>query len=220
MTTKKKIILSVSIICLLLLVGIVAVVVVFSATKNTTTSNIKVTYTANQISGTATAYYGITGDSSWTSMYVDGDSSKGTILDFSANKGEMTGTLSPATTNNEVSVTAEKPYAVFKYAFTNNSGANKINVSMTESNIGTPTNFEVKYLTGTTDYAIADAYTQLDTNGTTNYSTTEVNVKVGDTVGTQYVYVLVEIIDDTIDAEFSSSFSFVLTKGSAVQIGG
>ncbi len=216
MATKKKIIMSVSAICLLVVAGVLAVAIVFAAINNTTNSNIKVTYTANQISGTATAFYGVSGDASWSNMYVDGNSEKATSVDFSAEKGEVTTTLSPATTNNEVTVTATKTYAVFKYVFTNSSTANKIDVNLTDNKVQTPTNFTVKYLATGQDYGISDAYTQLKSSGTEAYSETQVPAKVDTTVGIQYIYVLVELVDDTIDAEFTAEFSWVLTKGEAI----
>ncbi len=212
MTTKKRITLTVSAMCLLLVFGIVSIFAVFSATKNTTNSNVTVTYTANQISGTVSAYHAIESDTSWTAMTVDGTEGAATSINFGENKGVVTATLAPTAA---VEVTATKTYAVFKYVFTNDSTANKINLTLN----GTPaiTNFTVKYVTDSTDRTFADAYTALTATGAADsFTATEIAAKSGDVVGTTYVYVLVELQSDLIDASFTSNFSWVLTKGAAV----
>ncbi len=211
MTTKKRITLTVSAICLLLVFGIVSIFAVFSATKNTTTSNVTVTYTATEISGTVSASYAIKSDSSWTAMT---DANGKTEIDFSQNKGqEMTTTLAPS---GNITVTAVNTYAIFKYKFTNNSTANQINLAL-GSGVGTPTNFAVKYYTSATeDLTVGNAYNALKgENVSDSFTSMTVGTKSGSSVGTVYVYVLVELQNDLIDASFTGNYVWSLTKGAA-----
>lgn len=199
MSTKKKIIISISAISVVAILAIIAVVAVFAATSANVTSNIRVSYEAKEVSATVSANYHVANGTK-TAMTVDGQASSNNSITFTGreNDGAATGSLIP---QEDIKITKANNYVVFEYKFVNLSADYGMKVVL--SSQPTATNVNVKYATSTETTGITD-YSNI-----TEGSLGEIVVAEGSAT---YIYILVEIDNYASDSSYNGGFSWALTQ--------
>lgn len=191
MTSKKKLVISLSIAAAVLVCAIVALVAVFAASTQTVQTAFKVTFTATDVDATvvATQRFGTTGD--YTAL--------GTAT-FNASDAGKTESLSPAnlTLNND----DKKSYSI-KYEFTNRS-ENDLVVTLSNS-----------LYTGDSDNGFKITFADGEGAAVTASSLSTDGITV--TKGAAKVIVLTVAIPDDVNsnAELNISLSFTLTNSAA-----
>lgn len=194
MNSKKKLIVALSTLCCVLVAAVVTVVVVLAATTQTLTSNIKVTYTTDQVAGTVKATYATEGNVQTGELHAEYEFT-GADTDFA-----------PEVTK-EIVLNADERFVVFTYEFTNAGDMDyTAAVDYTDNNdssLGFAADENVKMVISTTelaDYAaIKAASTSAD--GVDVPANTSTPVKC---------YIYVAIVDVAQDAEFSGTFAWTL----------
>ena len=117
MKAKVKMGIIISVLCLIALISIIAIVAIFAANSQTFSSNISVTYTSEEISGTATAkYYVGSEDATGTEMHEGGTAEGKASIEFNAGEENKNTSLSPVDKNIKLSSTNN--FIVFEYYFT------------------------------------------------------------------------------------------------------
>lgn len=208
MSSKKKLIVSLSAVCLVAVIAVVAVVAVLAAGQQSITSNVNVTYRATGIAAKASAnYYNVATNatelgaaSAFTA--AGGAGVENGVITFSPT-GTTTGTLSPA---GEITLSAAKPVVIFEFKFENLSQSRDIALGLTLP--ATQTNVTVSYyvaeeaITNPADVEFASAET---------ITVTDLAKKAdADTASYKYVYVKAQVADLTTDADFDGDFAWTL----------
>lgn len=193
MSTKKKLIISLSALCLVLIVAVVAIVAVYAAGTQTVTSNIKVTYTAMEVDGTVSATYTLKNGTA-TNMTTNGASDGDTTITFAAADGKTTKSLTP---QGDIELSSTADYVIFQYTFTN-SGSRAYTAVLTYTDDGNDdTNATIVYASDNTE------------STTWAESPSTLTVASGSN-GTSY-YAKVSIDNLALDASFSGYFTWTLT---------
>ena len=188
MSTKKKLIVSISSLCVVVVLAIITLVAVFAAGNQRFESQVSVTYKATNVSATISGDYLRKDDSRYTSM--------GAPIEFLPTT--ETGTRSMGL--NGLELNEVKNYAILRYTFTNNSSSVRINVE-SRSSVTSSTNTAVTYAVSTTEITNFDTITKATLDDfTITYS------------GTTYVYIKIKIADLSNDSSFNGSFGFDLSK--------
>lgn len=215
MEAKKKLIVALTSVCAVLFAGIVAMGIVWAATSQTITSNIKVTYTATEISGSMSANVYFNSDTA-----VPMKNGEATAVTFDGATQTTSGTLTP---QSDVVLLNEngKTFAIFEYIIRNASTTSAMSAVLSYTDDTTSPNAAdgnvVVYA-----YSSASAVATPHTNVATLYGTSNgnaLNVISGQFISeqiaansTKYFYIVVAINDTASDAEFSGTFSWLLTK--------
>ena len=195
MTKSKKLIISLSIILAVVVIVLVTVVSVWAATSQTVTNQLTVRYTATNVSATMQADYRLAGSSTWQNM--------GSVS-FSPTESSSSKSL----TAKEIELTDSATYVFFRYTFTNN-GSNDIKISSNET--PAQTNMEIEYYIKSTD-------TTEDLDPTSMLiRPSSIVLSSGET---QYVFVLVNVMDRSKDASFSGTFAWNLEHAPQQHDGG
>ena len=204
---RNKLIYAIVMVCSVAVMLVSGAILAFSATRQNVTSNLTVTYVANNVNFTASSFYQVSGESATTNLVNVADSNN-TTLTFIASDTSGTKDLS---TPEPVTLTANNTYVLFTYTFTNtaSSGAYDMSVSLADNSV--KSHVVTKYLAGTTMYynnadsdadKIADLAAQkLLVTGAT--APTNVVISAG---ATKYFYVLVELEDPDLTASLYQQF--------------
>lgn len=226
MEGKKKLIIALTSICGVLFATIIAMGIVWAATSQTITSVIRVTYTAVDVSGSMSAnvYFG-----SNTATAMNGGTN-GTIT-FDANTTSTTGTLTPAA-DTTLTNTAGQTFVIYEYIISNSSTLNAMNAVLTYADDSTSPNAadaNIKVYAYTSSSAVTNPHTNVatlygaadETVGREGMTVNQLSSTTGQFIsttiaaeGTTYCYVVVALSNANLNAEFSGTFSWVLTKSS------
>ena len=186
-------------------ITLIAIVAVMAARTQNVVSNINVSYYANNVAATVSATYQQSGDNSATTM-VNGNSDN---IRFYATQATTSGNLTTPNNQNLV-LTAQDPYVLFTYAFTNNATRDTANniqgydVRITLTDTSTKNNITAKYRTDTT----APSGTLSSKYETMSHASTSLpNAVYVGAQRTVYFYVLLEITDVDYDASYASTTS-------------
>lgn len=208
MNSKKKLIVALSTLCCVLVAAVVTVVVVLAATTQTLTSNIKVTYQATEIAGTAAASYKTEGNQTGTLH--------STVTFTGADEDKKDVNVEPT-----ITLTSSDRWVKFTYEF-HNDGDKAFTAEVTYTDDATASGATasdlvdknyVMYMT-TTELSeegsdLANVYAQIKANAASSESNVSVpeNTADGETVK---FYIYVAIDDVAKDAEFSGAFNWTL----------
>lgn len=113
MSSRKKLVISLSVVACVIVAAVIAVVAVLAATQQAITSNIKVTYTAMDVDATVTAKATIGGVD--TAFYTADDKTS-LVLEASEEDPAVAKTLAP---KDELELTRANQQVTFTYTFTN-----------------------------------------------------------------------------------------------------
>ncbi len=181
-----------------------------SATSQTVRGTLNVTYIADNVSFTASAFYQLQDTGAKVDL-VDTSNNNATSVTFTPASNTSVKTLS-ATSN--INLTVNKQYVLFTYAFTNNASAGGycIKVSLTDGTTST-SNVTVKYLASPTKYCAGSTPTVSELNefkSSVNSSSAPTNVYIS-AQQTKYFYVLVEITNAYLNSNYNSDTTNGLT---------
>lgn len=196
MSSKKKLIISLSAVAAVVLVAVIAVVAVLAATAQSVTSSITIRYVAaDAISGTASAKFYVGNAETGVDM-VNTANENAKILYFYANDGEGNNqVLVPPTSGDDNAIemtSAEYAYVIFEYNFTNN-GENDYTAKVTvQEQTGDSGKYQVSY---SSDKATWNKTAE----------TVTVDAISGNTAGTATYYIKVELPI----ADRGASYNFV-----------
>jgi len=221
MEKKKKIIVALSSLCAVLVAAIVTMGIVWAATSQTITSQIKVTYTAQEISGSLSAKVYFNSDTG-VAMTADGTAQGATTVTFDGSTATTSGTLTPQGDTVLLNENGKR-FVIYEYVITNASTSTAMSAVLTYADDSSGSNAEdanIKVYAYANTTAVSNPHTSAETirgasgaNLVANHSSL-----ISDTVsasGTKYFYILVEINDLASDAEFSGTFSWALTKANS-----
>ena len=174
---------------------------VIAASNQTVTSNLSVSYYANNVAATVTGSYQKAGDANPTTMTSGGNNS----INFYATEARTSRSF------NSISVTvdAQNPYVLFIYSFSNNATRDLVNnvqgydVRVSLANNATISGFTTYYYT--TASAPTGTLTQKYTTVKTNGSTSLPSYQYASAQNTIYYMMLVEITNVDYDASFADS---------------
>lgn len=199
MKTKSKIALSLIVVIILTVLATVALVAVFAATRQEITSTIRVRYTAQEVSGEATARWKV-GNEDWQPMTVGGEADGDTSLTFGLAANENA-SLSP--TDKDIHLSVENNYIVFEYKFTN-TGDNDFAIDLFYTDDETKdANISVFCLNS--DDEISSDYKDNIKTAYGDWTTTKITGG-----GEKYVYILASILNIGKNAGYSGTFQFNL----------
>ncbi len=246
-TNKKKLVIALALLALIVVASVITtVVLVLAAGQQGVNSNVNVTYTVTDVSATVSAKYGRVGAENLTEMTIGGaalaqDKSNAT---YTFLPQEAPNTSSPlalqpqnvkATDNPDfpypdgvIALESGKPYAIFEYAFTNNSDEKAFSIVLTytddfdaDSKNTKDTNVLIGYTFSetaldATDYNAATQNADGDAIVVDSNELTPLVSKTATTADitcaeTMYVYVFVMVDDLNAGAGFSGTFAFSLT---------
>lgn len=181
-----------------------------SATSQTVRGTLNVTYVADNVSFTASAFYQLQDTGAKVDL-VDTSNNNATSVTFTPASNTSVKTLS-ATSN--INLTVNKQYVLFTYAFTNNASAGGycIKVSLTDGTTST-SNVTVRYLASPTKYCTNATPTSAELTSfksSVNSSSAPTNVYIG-AQQTKYFYVLVEIDNAYLNSNYNSDTTNGLT---------
>jgi len=202
MTSKKKLVISLSVAAAVLVAAIIAIVAVFAAASQTLTSSIKVTYTAGKnVAGTASASYKLSGEGATSvDMDTNGSTENGDkVITFNAIGEKQTQSL---LTQGDISLDSDNVYVEFTYVFTN-TGAydytaqiSLLDKDATPASEAKVENLKVEYQAGV--------------DGTYLENANALTVEAGDEEATFIYKVRISIANDAKDAAFEGVFSWDL----------
>ena len=214
MTTRKKLIISLTTLSLAIIAVFSITFGVLAAQTQSVKNIFSVNYAADNVAATVAAKYQVKNGSS---TYLTGGN---VTYDNTANAGyrfqpgdDNTNPATLSASGANVTLTATDNYVIFTYIFQNDNstGGRAMTVTLTDSAV--KTNVNCYYLAsaeankGYNDIYYSTYDAQDETN---NVVRTEGQVPSTQTVnaqGTVYFYVLVEIDDDTLDASYVSTYA-------------
>ncbi len=200
MTTKKKMIISISAISAVLILAIIAVVAVWAATRTEATGTINITYTANDIAGEVSAQYS-------TGYEDDGVTNTWTELGATSFDGfEADGTSKALGETADITVPSATKFVIFEFKFTNLTSETAYTANVTFTGGTTFENITMKVLDAGTTQKTQLGRNDFSTALTSGTASTDYTVAAG-SEGT-YVYVLVEPTVAYEDATFAGTFSW------------
>jgi len=200
MSSKKKLIISLSVAAAVLVAAIIAIVAVFAAAQQTLTSSIKVTYTAGKnVAGTASASYKLSGEGAETlHMDTNGATEGGDrTVTFNALADKQTQSLM---TQGDIVLNADNLSVEFTYVFTNTGDydytaeISLLDKDGTAASSATMENVKVEYDAGSGYLENATALT----------------VEAGDEDATFVYKVRISIVNNAKNATFEGSFAWDL----------
>ena len=202
MTTKKKLIISITTLSIAIVAALGITFGVLAATQQNVANQFSVTYVANNVSATVAAKYQIANSDP---VYFTG----GTVAwDDSTNPatGANAGTTfaaadnqaSRSLTSSLATLTANNNYVIYTYRFHNDNAANgrAMTVTLTDSTNKEGKNVNVYYYTAATDGASLATI-----KGNNNSNTSVPAAQTVAAQGTVYFFIAVEIADDTLDVD-------------------
>ena len=218
---KKKMFIALVSLCSVLALTIVAMGIVWAATSQTISSNVKVIYTATDVSGSIAANVYFNSDTG-VAMTTDGTSSGATTVTFNGETQTSTGSLSPQGTTTLANADGQR-FVIYEYTITNTS-TNQMSAALSYTDDTTSpntadTNIKAYFYATTTQVStpktsVATLYGAEEANklasATGSFGTTTIAAN-----GTSYCYVVIAIDNVANDAEFSGTFSWLLTKATA-----
>ena len=194
MSSKKKLVISLSVAAAVLVAAIIAIVAVFAAASQTVASNVKISYTASEVDGSISASYVVAGKGEAVQM---GSAS------FTAGSDEITGTLNGASTE-EIKLDATNNYVVFTYVFTNN-GQKNMQISNTITTLDS--NLKATYKILNVDDEYQDSLSSAILAGKANAADTAKEAKIE---------VRIDVTNKAFDIEEASmSFSWTMSSTTA-----
>ena len=201
---SKKLIISISAIVAVLLAAVIAVVAVFAANQQAVNTGFSVKYSATNVAATVSATYQRKTDDSATNL-VTSDSK--TSISFTAAEETTTKSLSTAD-GADIALSATNNYVIFTYTFKNDITAGGKSMSVKLNDTSVQSNVNVYYLASaeTADYA-----TIKGAEGSENTALPAVQTVAAQ--GTVNFYILVEIANDTLEAEYTSETTGETVKG-------
>ncbi len=215
MSTKNKIIISVTTVCIVAIIAVAVVVAVVAASAHTFSTSIRVTYSSTQVSGSAKACYYI--GEAQTKMFKNGDGET-EELTFDVEDPATSDTLKPVSSD-AIPLSDVNRFIVFEYEFTNKI-ANPYQATLSYTDTGIKDKgFTVTYLDSASKLN-KEQYGTINKTfaiGETSTKTTVVTANVGAATGdgdltptTRYVYIKIEISNLDVSAEFSGDFEWNL----------
>lgn len=212
MSTKKKLIISLTSLAVILVVAIVSVVAVFAALNTEVTSSFNISYTAQGVEATIKANYRIAtiGEESVGSYTVlkEKDSTNEQIV-FAGTETESGEKTKSFEDLEEKSITKNQ-YFVFKYEIKNDSADVDMKVAYNIANTETPKNFNVYYAFTTEEGDLTSSLdvANLSTSDVFKSSFTEATIEKS---GTGYLYVVFTIENTDKNATFEGTSNWTLT---------
>ena len=192
MVGNKKLMIALFSICLVVIAGLLTTVIVLALPSQTVTSDIGISYIVKDIEGSMSASYKVGASGSDTSI---------ASIEFDQTTGSVSGNLDKLGIKG---LTPTDNYVVFTYTFTNDIAlAYTVDVTYT----GTNTNWKIEY---TVNDDLSTGW-QTMTSASQVSDVLTVAGAADDTPTTDKLYIRVKLKDTTADAEFSGTFSFVLT---------
>ena len=218
---KKKLVVALVSLCTVLAVTVVTMGIVWAATSQTISSNVKVIYTATDVSGSIAAKVYFNSDTG-VAMTSDGTAAGATTVTFDGETQTTTGSLSPQGTTTLVNADGQR-FVIYEYTITNDS-TNPMSAALSYTDDSTDpnkadTNIKAYFYATTTQVStpktsVATLYGAEEANklnsATGSFGSTTIAAN-----GTSYCYVVIAIDNLANDAEFSGTFSWVLTKATA-----
>ena len=192
MVGNKKLMIALFSICLVVIAGLLTTVIVLALPSQTVSSDIGISYRVTDIEGSMSASYKVGASGSDTTI---------TTIEFDQKTGSVSGNLDKLGIKG---LTPTDNYVVFTYTFTNDIAlAYTVDVTYT----GTNTNWTIEY---TVDDELSSGWQSM-TSASQVSDVLTVAGAADVTPTTEKLYIRVKLNDTTADAEFSGTFSFVLT---------
>ena len=192
MVGNKKLMIALFSICLVVIAGLLTTVIVLALPSQTVSSDIGISYRVTDIEGSMSASYKVGASGSDTSI---------ANIEFDQTTGSVSGNLDKLGIKG---LTPTDNYVVFTYTFTNDIAlAYTVDVTYT----GTNTNWTIEY---TVNDDLSTGWQPM-TSASQVSDVLTVAGAADDTPTTDKLYIRVKLNDTTADAEFSGTFSFVLT---------
>ena len=193
MVGNKKLMIALFSICLVVIAGLLTTVIVLALPSQTVSSDIGISYIVKDIEGSMSASYKVGASGSETPIAKE--------IEFKQNSEPVSGNFNQSGIKG---LTPTDNYVVFTYTFTNDIAlAYTVDVTYT----GTNTNWTIEYTVN--DDLSTDWKTMTSASQVSDVLT--VAGAADDTPTTEKLYIRVKLNDTTADAEFSGTFSFVLT---------
>lgn len=200
---RKNLTFAILMICSIAIMLVSGAILVHSATQQSVSSSLQVTFSGDQASFRAEAWYQV--ENSGTKVALKDSTNHTTeYVNFGATDAPTTKTLELYNPNT-IELTASDQYVLFTYKFTNTAsdGAYDIKVSLTGTS-NEDANLDVKYYTSNSDYN-ANALTTQKNTVLASSETEFTNVYIPSNNGVKYFYILVKVKDNTIGATFNKS---------------
>ena len=226
MEAKKKLIVALTSLCGVMFAAIVAMGIVWAATSQTVTSNVKVTYTATEVSGSIAGNVYFNSDNATAMTAALSNGSDGTVSDnvisFNGEASSISGTLTPSG-NVELLNETGKTFVIFEYIITNSSTTTAMTATLSYTDDSTSPNVadsNIKVYAYSATAQVSNPHTNVATLKGSNEGnlTSNSGQLISATVaasGTTYFYVVVAVDNLASDAEFSGIFSWNMTKYTA-----
>ena len=200
MSTKKKLIISISTLCVAVIAIVGITVGVLAARSASITNNINVGYTAREVAATISATYQRQGDADPTNMTVQGGEPDQYELVFDGSEETATGALETA---GDITLDTDHKSVTFTYTFKNN-GTNNFTATLTLPE--TQKNVTITYQLDGEPYDPADHGSAL-----TFTATGAASAEADD--GQEVTFAVTVAIDNVAaDASFAGTFSWNLTS--------
>ena len=217
---KRKLMYAISMILCAIVITMSCVTMVLSATSQSVTSSLSVTFSGQHVNYTAQGWYQVAGSSSRTAL-KDSSNTFNDTLSFSASDVSTTKNLAVVENSGVISLSANNTYVLFTYKFTNtaSTGAYGMEITLTGS-ASSDSNMTVKYLSSTSDYTVSSS--GLTTQSGLVTSTTPFDHVFVGAGQTKYLYVLISIVDVYLNANYNktSGMSFSVTCSSEMEEAG
>lgn len=209
MSSKKKLIISLSAVCLVAVIAVVAVVAVLAAGTQAVTSSITVTYRASMVDATVSAQYYIT-DAAGTvkeGTPISFKNGNQDILKFEAGAASSTGTLSV----DSVALDSVNQTIIFEYKFTCDSANNGYTGELTIPTEGkTVRNFTAEQFYVSDTKVASNALKDIDFQAENEGFSLEAKASAEAASTEKYVYIKVSIADTNADADYIAAFDWAL----------
>ena len=209
MSSKKKLIISLSAVCLVAVIAVVAVVAVLAAGQQIVASTIRVTYTATDVSAAVSANQYLL-DSKLTGSaeaFKVGDTDQ-TRLVFAAKdagpvEGAATGTLTQPGTDG-IALTSSNNTVVFEFKFENLSTSVPYKVTIADAEFSP--SLEVTFLSTDTQIVYTEAANTVGTISAGSLAEFEVPVaEATDTPSVMYAYIKISLDEEKISDNIEST---------------
>lgn len=199
MSARKKLVMSISMLCLVFVLALVAVGAVLASTQQTLQSSISVTYVAQNVSAKVKANY-IIGN---TSTPMIGDSGNELVFTPTSVEG---GSLAP-----EGDILLENnTKVIFEYIFTNTSTT--FNIALNLFSSPTDNNMNVTYIYS--DNQITNYSSLIGDANHTPFAEQRINAN-DNANSTKYVYIVVEVNNLADNASFEGEYIWKMDKADA-----
>lgn len=204
MSARTKLVMSMVLMGVVSVLAISAIIAVFASANQTLTSNVSVTYVAQDVSARVKANY-ILGNTSTPMTYIDSEGNVCDELVFTP-QSVQGGSLAPETDI----LLDEYTKIVFEYEFTNISTT--FNIALNLFSVPVDSNMDVTYVYSDTQIT---NYSNLNGNDEhTPFTEQRINANATGNA-TKYVYIIVEVHTLADDASFEGEFIWVMNKADA-----